>query len=154
MEIAIAIGRTKPLSRFGPFGSNPAAAYHTVRFHIKQIGEVAANRYFKLEAYPPHTVVGDFDILVHPASNPSADREAEYAFWYNAAFRREYAVREKYPSSVICDCAAIEQHPWFTISVDRPIADNACVAEKKAFVAGPVNLPIQFANQYCLTLMD
>ena len=46
------------------------------------------------------------------------------------AFRREYAVREKYPSSVVCDCAAVERRPWFTISVDRPIADNACIAEK------------------------
>jgi hypothetical protein len=130
VEIAIAIGRTKPLSRWGPFGGNPAAAHDTVRFHLKQIGEVAANRYLKLKAYPPHTVVGDFDILVHAVSDPSADREAEYAFWYNAAFRREYAVREKYPGSVICDGAAIEQRPWFTISVDRPIADNACIAEK------------------------
>ena len=114
MEIAIAISRTKPLSRLGPFGSNPAAAHDAVRFYLKQIGEV----------------VGDFDILVHAVSDPSADREAEYAFWYNAAFRREYAVREKYPGSVICDGAAIEQRPWFTISVDRPIADNACIAEK------------------------
>ena len=130
MEIAIAIGRTKALSRLGPFGSNPAAAHDALRFHIKQIGEVAANRNLKLEAYPPHTVVGDFDILVHPASDPSADREAEYAFWYSAAFCREYAIREKYPSGVVCDCTTIEQHPWFTISVDRPIADNACIAEK------------------------
>ena len=103
----------------GPFGSNPAAAHDAVRFYLKQIGEVAANRYLKLKAYPLHAV-----------SDPSADREAEYAFWYNAAFRREYAVREKYPGSVIFDGAAIEQRPWFTISVDRPIADNACIAEK------------------------
>ena len=130
MEIAIAIGRTKPLSGLGPFGSNPAAAYDTGRFYLKQIGEVAANRYLKLKAYPLHAVVGDFDILVHAVSDPSADREAEYAFWYNAAFGRECMVRQKYASSVISDRAAIEQHPWFTISVDRPIADNACIAEK------------------------
>ena len=117
MEIAIAIGRTKPLSRLGLFGSNPTAAHDAVRFYLKQIGEVAANRYLKLKAYAPHTVVSDFDILVQTASDPSTDREAEHAFWYSAAFRREYAVREKYPSSVICDCAAIEQRPWFTISV-------------------------------------
>ncbi|MGC1294033.1 MAG: hypothetical protein WA869_03250, partial [Alloacidobacterium sp.] len=119
MEIAIAIRRTKPLSLFGPFGSNPAAAHDTVRFHIKHIGEVAANRYLKLKHYPLHTIVGDFNILVHTASDPSADREAECAFWYSAGFCREYAIREKYPSSVICDCATIEQRPWFTISVDR-----------------------------------
>lgn len=130
MEIAIAIGRTKALSGLGPFGSNPAAAHNAVRFHLKQIGEVAANRYLKLKAYPPHTVVGDFNILVHTASDPSADREAECAFWYSAAFCREYAIRQKYPSSVICDCAAIKQRPWFTISVDRPIADNAGVPEE------------------------
>jgi hypothetical protein len=130
VEIAIAIGRAKPLSRLGPFGSNPAAAHDALRFHLKEIGEVAANPYLKLKAYAPHTVVGDFDVLVHTASDPAADREAEHAFWYGAAFRREYAVREKYPSSVICDCAAVEQRPWFTISVDRPIADKACIAEK------------------------
>jgi hypothetical protein len=114
----------------GPFGSNPATAHDALRFHLKQIGEVAANRYLKLKAYPLHTVVGDFNILVHTASDPPADREAECAFWYIAACRREYAIREKYPSSVICDCTTIEQHPWFTIGIDRPVADNACVAEK------------------------
>ena len=130
MEIAIAIGRTKALSQLGPFGGNPAAAHDALGFNLKEIGEVAADRDLELKAYPPHTVVSDFNILVHTASDPSADREAEYAFWYSAAFCREYAIREKYPSSVICDCAAIEQRPWFTISVDRPIADNACIPEK------------------------
>ena len=130
MEIAIAIGRTKALSRLGPFGSNPAAAHDAVRFHLKQIGEVAANRDLELKSHPLHAVIGDLDILVHAAGDPSANCEAEYAFWYSAAFRREYGIREKYPSSVICDCAAIEQRPWFTISVDRPIADNACIPEK------------------------
>ena len=91
---------------------------------------VAANGDLELKTYPPHTIVGDFNILVHTASDPSADREAEYAFWYSAAFCREYAICEKYPSRVICDCAAIEQRPWFTISVDRPIADNACIPEE------------------------
>ena len=142
------------MSWLGPSGSNPATAHDTVRFHLKEIGEVAANRDLELKAYPPHTVVGDFNILVHTASDPSADREAECAFWYSAAFRHEYAIREKYLSSVISDCTTIEQRPWFTISVDRPINDNACVAEKQAFIAGPANLPIQFDNQYRLTLMD
>src|SRR6478672_569176 len=59
------------IARWGPFGGNPAAAHDTVRFHLKQIGEVAANRYLKLKAYPPHTVVGDFDILVHAVIDPS-----------------------------------------------------------------------------------
>jgi len=31
--------------------------------------------------------------------------------------------------------AAIEQRPWFTIGVDRPIADNACIAKKQAFIS-------------------
>ena len=130
MEIAIAIGRKKALSSLGPFGSNPAAAHDTVRFHLKEIGEVAAYRDLELKHYPLHTVVGDFNILVHAASDPSADREAKCAFWYGIVFRRKCAIGEKYPGSVICDCTAIEQHPWFTIGVDRPIADNPCIAEK------------------------
>ena len=118
------------MSRVRPFGSNPAAAHDAILFHLKEIGKVAANRDLELKAYAPHTVVGDFNILVHAASDRSAHREAKCAFWYSAAFCREYAIGEKYPSRVICECTAIEQRPRFTISVDRPIADNACIAEK------------------------
>ena len=87
MEIPVAIGRTKPLSRLGPFGSNSATAHNALRFHLKQVGEVAANRDLKLKAHSLHAVVGDFDILMHATSDPSADRKPECAFWQNAAFR-------------------------------------------------------------------
>jgi hypothetical protein len=53
VNIAIAIGRTKPLSRLGLFGSNPTAAHDAVRFYLKQIGEVAANRDLKQKASRP-----------------------------------------------------------------------------------------------------
>jgi hypothetical protein len=59
-----------------------------------------------------------------------AAQEAEYAFWYSAAFSREYAVREKYPRSITCNCTAVQERPWFTIGIDRPIADKTCIAEK------------------------
>jgi hypothetical protein len=50
--------------------------------------------------------------------------------------------------------AAIEQLPWFTIGVDGPATDQACVEEIEALFTRPIDLSIQLADRDRLTLMN
>lgn len=129
-EVAVAIDCAKPLSRLGPFGSNPSAAHDSIRFHLEKIGEVAADRNFELKLYWFHAVVGDINVLVHTASDPPADGEAERARRYRVIFRREGAIGKKNSCGVVSDGAAIKQYPGFTICIDGRAADNPSVTEK------------------------
>jgi len=101
-----------------------------IRFHLEEIGKVAADGNLELKPYWVHAVVGDFNVLVHAAADPSADSEAERARWYRAIFRRKGAIGKKDPRRVVSDGAAIKQVPGFTIGVDGPAADNARIAKK------------------------
>lgn len=52
------------------------------------------------------------------------------------------------------DGAPIKQVPGFTIGEDAPTADDACVEKIKPLLARPVDLPVRFADQHCLAMVD
>jgi hypothetical protein len=125
-----------------PFGSNPPAAYDAIRFHFEDIGKVTADGNLELELDWFHAIVGDFNVLVYAAADPSTDGEAERARGYGVALRRKGAIGKEYPCGIIGDGAAVKQQPGYTIGVNGPVADNACIAEEQAFVARPFDLPV------------
>jgi hypothetical protein len=52
------------------------------------------------------------------------------------------------------DRAAVEEIPGFTIGVDGPTADDACVKKIESLLAWPPDLPVWFSDQNGLALVD
>ena len=61
-EVAVAVGRAQMLARFRPIRGDAAATHNAARLHLKDIGEVAAQRDLELELHRPHAVVRDVEV--------------------------------------------------------------------------------------------
>ena len=46
---------------------------------LEDVGKIGADRDFQIEAHGLKAVVGDIDVLVHPAFNMAADHQAQRA---------------------------------------------------------------------------
>ena len=153
-EVAVAIGCVKLLVCLQPFGCDPPPAYNVARFHLEEIREVATDGDLKLKFYRLHAVIGDVEIFMHAALDPSADGEAERARRNGAVFRRERMVGKEDARRVIGDSSAVQQFPRFSISVDGPTADNARIEEVEPTFAWPIDLSVWLTNQDGLALVD
>jgi hypothetical protein len=153
-EVAVAIGCVKLLVCLRPFGCDPPPAYNVARLHLEEIREVATDGDFKLKFYRLHAVIGNVEIFVHAARNPSADGKAERTRRNDTRFRRERTVRKEDARCVIGDGAAIQQLPRFSIGVDGPTADDARIEEIKTPFTWPIDLSVGIANQDGLPLVD
>src|SRR5262245_35104737 len=124
-EITVAVGGTKPLSGRRPLRCYPPASDDSIRFHLEDVGKVAAYRDLELELYRAHTVVCDVNIFVDAAADPAADGQSECTGRNRAVLGCNRGIRQKNPCRVIGNGAAIEQLPGFAISVDGPAADQS-----------------------------
>src|SRR5580704_17070846 len=78
-EVGVTIACPKLLLRLRPRRGDPTAAYDLARIHLENVGEVTTERDLKQEAYPPHAMVGNVEILVHAAIDAAADNKSERA---------------------------------------------------------------------------
>src|ERR1700730_10664320 len=153
-EVAVAIDCVKLLVCLRPFGCDPPPAYNVARLHLEEIREVATDGDFKLKFYRLHAVVGNVEIFVHAAINPSADGKAERTRRNDTRLRRERTVRKEDARRVISDGAAIQQLPRFSIGVDGPTADNARIDEVKPPFAWPIDLSVWITDKDGLALVN
>src|SRR5262249_848420 len=89
LKILVRIGRANPLPSFRPFRGDLTAAHDLARFHLEDVGEVAAKGDLELKAYRLHAVVGDVEILVQATTDPSTDRESNGARRDRAVFGKD-----------------------------------------------------------------
>src|SRR5215469_8882615 len=142
------------LARWEPLRGNPPTAHDAARLHLKNVGEIAAQRDLELEDYRPQAVVDNVKILVHATADRPAYREPQAARRDRAVFGEQSAIGEKDAGCVIADGAAIQQFPGFAIGINGPAADNTRIEEIEALLARPIDLPILFGDQHRLALVD
>src|SRR5262249_1641336 len=143
-----------PLLRRCPLRGDPPAAHDVAGLHLEDVGEVGTQRDLKLKSYPLHAVVSDVDILVHAAADRSAENKAQRALRDDAIHGGDPSIGEINARSVVSDGATIKQVPGFAVGEDGPTADDARVEEIKPLLAWPADLPVRFAYQHCLALVD
>src|SRR4029453_2131126 len=94
-KISVRVGRANPLPSLRPLCGDLAAAHDLARFHLEDVGEVATKGDLELKTYRLHAVVGDVEILVQAAADPSAERESDGARWDRAVFGENSPVGEE-----------------------------------------------------------
>jgi hypothetical protein len=124
-EVTVAIGGAQMLVCFGPLRGDPATAHDLARFHLENIGKVAAQRDLELEGYRLHAIVDDVEILVHAAADRPAEGEAQGARRDRAVFGEDRPIGQRDARCVVADGAAVQQFPEFAIRINPPTADNA-----------------------------
>ena len=141
-EVAVDVGGAEPLLVLLPARLDAAAPHDAVRFHLEDVGEIAAHRDLELETHMFRAVIGDVEILVHPAADRPADHQAQRARRNDAVLRHDRAVGEEHPRGVIGDTAAVQKLPFLPVGVDRPAADQARVEEIESLFAWRYTSPL------------
>jgi hypothetical protein len=115
---------------------------------------VPNRRDLELEDYRLHAMVDDVEILVHASADRSAQAETQGTRRDRAVFGEERAISKKDAGRVIAYGAAVQQLPGFAVGKDGSAADNPRIEEIKALFARPIDLPVLFADQHGLALVD
>ena len=135
-------------------GNNPATPDDFFAFHLEDIGEIAADGDFQVEADRVAIVVGDFHVLPHAAADMAAQRQAEGFGRDRTILRAEFGIGLEDASAEVGDRAAVQQVPLLSIGIDVPTADDPGIEEVQTFVAGPGNLAVRVGDQHRLPLVD
>ena len=153
-EVLITVGGRERLLFLGPFRSDVAAPNEVLCLHLKDVGEIAAQRDFEIEANLGPCVVRQVDILMHAAVNVTAEHQAECVLRDRALLGVDVAVCKKDARGDACGRAAVEQVPWLAVGVHCPAADHAGVVEVETLLARPVDLTVGLAEEHRVPLMD
>ena len=76
-EVLITVGGRETLLFLGPFRSDVATPDEVPGLHLKDVGEIAAQRDLEIEAHLGPCIVGQVEILVHAAVDVTAEHQAE-----------------------------------------------------------------------------
>jgi hypothetical protein len=153
-EILIAIDGPQGWRVLAPLRRYPATADHIPRFNLEQIGEVASDQYFQIEANRLHPVVHQINIFVQSAIDRTADGQLERMRRNTALFGRDVGIGQEYARGKMEKITAVEKLPRQAIRVDHPVADQSRVKEKQPQCRGKWNLPVPIRDQHAVSLVD
>ena len=153
-KILIAVSGGETLLGTGPFGRDPSAAHAMTGFHLEDVGKVAAQRNLEVKADGLVAIVDQLEILVHAAANLATYREPQRVCRDRAALGGDFAVGQKNARRKRVGGAAVEQIPRFAVGIDRPTADDTCIEAIQAFLARPVDLAVELADENDVPLVN
>ena len=129
VEVPVAVARGEHAVRVRPAAADPAAAQDAAGLHLEDVGEVAADRQFQVEAHGVAAVVGDGIRLVHAAADGPAEHHAEGAGRHVPALAGEGAVGQEDAGGVVGGGTAVDQLPGLAVGIQGVCTDKAGVEE-------------------------
>ncbi len=136
-ERAVAIAGDQLPALFRPGRADPPAPDDASALDLEDVGEVAADRDFKVEVHALAAVIGHLDQLVHAAVDHPAQHEAQRSRRHLPGLAGECAVGQEHPRAVIHRRPAVQQVPLLAVRIERVGADDARVEEVEPLVGRP-----------------